>query len=85
MTATPETYNSFAAVQPTRRSAVLRERVMLLGAPVGSQSTGRAGSLAVLGRGRVQIAGARGPIIGTGRARPLFAQMHPSAIPEAED
>ncbi|KRW94934.1 lytic transglycosylase domain-containing protein [Paracoccus sp. MKU1] len=64
MTASPETYNSFAAIDSGQRKRV-RDRVMLLGAPLGSQVTGRPGSLAVLASGRSPL-GAKGggPMIG---------------------
>ncbi|WGR61125.1 hypothetical protein E3U26_10590 [Paracoccus ferrooxidans] len=62
MADSPETYNSFAAIGTARRSRV-RERVMLLGAPLGSDVTGRPGSLAVLAAGRSPLAAGGGPMI----------------------
>lgn len=62
MTGSPETYNSFAAIDSGQRKRV-RERVMLLGAPLGSAVTGRPGSLAVLASGPSPIVAARGPMI----------------------
>ncbi|WP_347268733.1 hypothetical protein [Paracoccus sp. (in: a-proteobacteria)] len=63
MTASPESYNSFASVNSGQRQQV-RERVMLLGAPMGSQVTGRPGSLAVLASGRSPLAPkGRGPLV----------------------
>ncbi|WP_036713808.1 hypothetical protein [Paracoccus sp. J55] len=62
MTGSPETYNSFASIESGQRRRV-RERVMLLGAPLGSQVTGRPGSLAVLASGRSPLGAPGGPMI----------------------
>lgn len=62
MTSSPETYNSFAAIASGQRKRV-RERVMLLGAPLGSAVTGSPGSLAVLAQGQSPVMPARGAII----------------------
>lgn len=67
----PETYNRFAAISSGSRKKV-RERVMLLGAPLGTGVTGQPGSLAAMGQGRgATIAGARGALIVASRW-PLF-------------
>lgn len=75
MTDSPETYNTFAAVMSepgARGRRMTGERVMILGAPIGSAATGEAGSLAVLGGGRGRIQGARGPMITLSAAQPLY-------------
>lgn len=67
----PETYNSFAAISSGSRKKV-RERVMLLGAPLGTGVTGQPGSLAAMGQGRgATISGAKGALIVASRG-PLF-------------
>jgi hypothetical protein len=67
----PETYNSFAAISSGSRKKV-RERVMLLGAPLGTGVTGLPGSLAAVGQGRgAAIAGAKGALVTAARG-PLF-------------
>lgn len=68
LTDSPGTYNSFAAVQPSRKRA--REKLMLLGAPLGSVNEGGRGSLAVVGGARGGLMGARGPMV-VATARPL--------------
>lgn len=79
----PETYNSFAVAQAApRRTRAFRERMMLLGSPLGSPRTGEAGSLAVIAQaGGAQGTGASGSLIATrapgplldrGPARPMF-------------
>ena len=62
MTGSPETYNSFASIESGQRQRV-RERVMLLGAPLGSARTGRPGSLAVLASGTSPLGATGGPMI----------------------
>lgn len=62
MTGSPETYNSFASIDSGQRQRV-RERVMLLGAPLGSAVTGQPGSLAVLASGRSPLGARASPII----------------------
>ena len=69
MTASPETYNSFASIESGQRKRV-RERVMLLGAPLGTQLTGRPGSLAVLASGRSPLGATGGPMIAVRVAAP---------------
>ncbi|MDF3607851.1 hypothetical protein PE067_17905 [Paracoccus sp. DMF-8] len=72
MTGSPETYNTFAAVdsQPGRRR-MMRERVTILGAPLGSGVDGAHGSLAVMGGARASpIHGTRGPMIVVSAAQP---------------
>lgn len=71
----PETYNTFAGIASDKRVRV-RERVMLLGAPLGTGVTGAPGSLAALGAGRGPAFGARGPLIVATRG-PLFAPPKP--------
>lgn len=65
MVGTPETYNQFAMAAPVAPDKVARarERLTLLGAPLGSARVGLPGSLAVVaqGRGRL-IGGARGAL-----------------------
>lgn len=69
----PETYNSFAAISSGSRKKV-RERVMLLGAPLGTAVTGQPGSLAAMGQGRgATITGAKGALIVASRG-PLFGE-----------
>ncbi len=73
MSGGPETYNSFAAITSGTRQKV-RERVMLLGAPLGTDVTGTPGSLATIGQGRGSaIAATRGPLLVASRG-PLFQQ-----------
>lgn len=63
----PETYNSFAALSSgTRRSRIMRERVMILGAPLGTEVTGTAGSLAAVGRANDGLRAPPGPLIVAG-------------------
>lgn len=62
MSGSPETYNSFASIESGQRQRV-RERVMLLGAPMGSARTGLPGSLAVLASGRPLLGATGGPMI----------------------
>ena len=78
MTDSPETYNSFAAVQPSRRGA--RERLMLLGAPLGSVNEMGRGSLAVVGGQRGGLVGARGPMV-VAAARPMVPLKPPGPDP----
>lgn len=71
MTDGPETYNSFAAITSGSRQEV-RERVMLLGAPLGTGVTGMPGSLAAIGQGRGSTLGAgRGPLLVASRGAVL--------------
>lgn len=59
----PETYNSFASIASGQRKQV-RERVMLLGAPLGTGVTGTPGSLAAIGQGRgTTLIRTRGPLL----------------------
>lgn len=63
MDASPETYNSFAAIDSGSRKQV-RQRLLLLGAPMGTAVTGTPGSLAAIGPGQgAIISAARGPLI----------------------
>lgn len=73
MTGTPETYNQFALAAPVapEKVARARERLTLLGAPLGSDRTGSPGSLAVVAQGR-------GALIGGSRGA-LFAPRDPPA------
>ncbi|MDO5613372.1 MAG: hypothetical protein Q4G14_09055 [Paracoccus sp. (in: a-proteobacteria)] len=68
MTGSPETYNQFAeaAPMPVEKVRRAREQLTLLGAPIGTPVTGRAGSLAVIGdsRGALLVAGGGGPMFG---------------------
>ena len=81
MTGSPETYNSFASIASGSRTRV-RERVMLLGAPLGTEVTGTPGSLAAIGAGRGPSLGAtRGPLILARAAGPLFGQADPPPLP----
>ena len=82
-----ETYNRFASAdpgavarlpQPSRRARIVDKR-MLLGAPMGTTTTGMPGSLAVIGGERVALLTSattglldsqRGPLIGPGAAPP---------------
>ncbi len=66
MTGSPETYNSFAGINSGQRRRV-RDRVMLLGAPIGSQVTGQPGSLAVLASGRSPVGARAGPLLSGGQ------------------
>lgn len=72
MTGTPETYNDFALAAPVapEKVARARERLTLLGAPLGSARTGAPGSLAV-------VAQSRGALIGRPRGA-LFAPREPA-------
>ncbi|MDO5706072.1 MAG: hypothetical protein Q4G49_13540 [Paracoccus sp. (in: a-proteobacteria)] len=69
MTGSPETYNQFvdAAPMPVEKVRRAREKLTLLGAPIGTPVTGRAGSLAVIGesRGALLVAGG-GPLFASG-------------------
>lgn len=75
MVGTPETYNRFALADPVapEKVARARERLTILGAPLGSARTGAPGSLAV-------VAQSRGALIGRSRGA-LFAPRdpHPAA------
>lgn len=67
MTGTPETYNDFAMAAPVapEKVARARQRLTLLGAPLGSERTGSPGSLAVVAPGRGALIGlSRGALIG---------------------
>ena len=79
MTGTPETYNDFAMAAPVapEKVARARERLTLLGAPLGSARTGSPGSLAV-------VAQSRGALIGRPRGA-LFAPREPVAQQEGQD
>lgn len=80
----PETYNSFASIASGQRKTV-RERVMLLGAPLGTGVTGAPGSLAAIGQGRgATLIRARGPLLLASRG-PLAAAPEPEAEPAAPD
>ncbi len=87
---TAETYNRFASAdpiavarlpQPSRRARIVDKR-MLLGAPMGTPTTGMPGSLAAIGGERVALLtsgtglldGQRGPLIGPGAAPPSSAE-----------
>ncbi|MTH64937.1 hypothetical protein [Paracoccus shanxieyensis] len=70
MTGSPETYNSFASITSEKRVRV-RERVMLLGAPLGTGVTGTPGSLAAIGTGAAPLTATRGPLLVATRG-PLF-------------
>ncbi|WP_211596159.1 hypothetical protein [Paracoccus aestuariivivens] len=77
MTSAPETYNQFASITADSRKQV-RQRLMLLGAPMGTAVTGRPGSLAAIGQGSgPAFARSRGPLIVARAGGPFFAQ--PSA------
>ncbi|WP_134678949.1 hypothetical protein [Paracoccus ravus] len=68
----PGTYNSFASVDSAQRLRV-RERLTLLGAPLGTKPTGAAGSLAAIGSGRGSpLTAARGPLLFTRAQGPLL-------------
>ncbi|MDS9467225.1 hypothetical protein RGQ15_06515 [Paracoccus sp. MBLB3053] len=70
----PETYNDFASIGSASRR-VVRERVMLLGAPLGTGVTGRPGSLAAIGPGRgATLVAARGVLIGAGSGGALIVR-----------
>lgn len=77
MVGTPETYNQFALAAPVapEKVARARERLTLLGAPLGSPRTGSPGSLAV-------VAAGRGALVGGARTA-LFAPRDPVANDEA--
>lgn len=69
----PETYNSFAIAAPVapEKVARARERLTLLGAPLGSTRTGTPASLAVVAQGRGPLlGGARGVLFGRREAEP---------------
>ncbi len=69
----PETYNSFAITAPVapEKVARARERLTLLGAPLGSTRTGTPASLAVVAQGRGPLlGGARGALFGRREAEP---------------
>ena len=70
MVGTPETYNQFALAAPVAPEKVekARQRLTLLGAPLGTARTGAPGSLAV-------VASGRGALIGGPRGA-LFAPRH---------
>lgn len=73
----PETYNSFAAITSGQRKAV-RERVMLLGAPMGTEVTGTPGSLAAIGQGRgATLTAGRGPLLIASRG-PMLSRQGPA-------
>ncbi|AGT09609.1 hypothetical protein JCM7686_2541 [Paracoccus aminophilus JCM 7686] len=90
----PAAYNTFAAVDTRRRGRVPRERVMLLGAPLGSEVSGITPSLAVFAdrpdRPLIGATGAlidmngRGALIGNARAALIGARAPPdlSDLPE---
>ncbi|SIQ25210.1 hypothetical protein SAMN05421641_10597 [Paracoccus thiocyanatus] len=83
MAGSVETYNSFAAIDSGQRSRV-RQRVMLLGAPLGSPPSGRPGSLAVLSTGQSPLGAGAGPMIAlapAGAAGPRASLWHPRAPP----
>ena len=81
--ASPDSYNSFAAITSGSRKRV-RERVMLLGAPLGTGVTGSPGSLAAIGPGRGSpLLAARGPLI-LARAGPPPDGDEAAADPVAE-
>lgn len=88
MVGTPETYNQFAMAAPVapEKVARARERLTLLGAPLGSARTGSPGSLAVVatGRGRL-IGGSRGALFAPRKPRetPREAAMTDPALPPA--
>ena len=82
MTGTPETYNDFAMAAPVapEKVARARQRLTLLGAPLGSARTGSPGSLAVVAPGRGALIGlSRGALIGP---REALAE-EPASLPEA--
>ena len=67
----PETYNQFAnaAPMPMERVRRAREKLTLLGAPIGTPPTGMAGSLAVIGDTHgALLGGSRMALIGEGIA-----------------
>lgn len=76
MTDAPGTYNQFALAAPVapEKVARARERLTLLGAPLGSARTGSPGSLAV-------VASSRGALIGRPRGG-LFAPLPPREAAE---
>ncbi|TRW96784.1 lytic transglycosylase domain-containing protein [Paracoccus sp. M683] len=59
LTSSPETYNQFAVAAPLPEERVrrAREKLTLLGAPIGTPLTGMAGSLAVIGDSRGSLLG----------------------------
>ena len=66
MTGAPETYNDFALAAPVAPDKVARarQRLTLLGAPIGSGRTGSPGSLAVVAPGRGALIGhSRGALL----------------------
>lgn len=76
MTASPETYNSFAAISSGERRLV-RERLMLLGAPLGTGVTGSPASLAAIGQGRgALVSGGRGPLLVAARGDLMAPGQH---------
>ena len=82
MTGTPETYNDFAMAAPVapEKVARARQRLTLLGAPLGSARTGSPGSLAVVAPGRGALIGlSRGALIGPCEA----LAEEPVSLPEA--
>ncbi len=69
----PETYNRFAVAAPVapEKVARARERLTLLGAPLGSTRTGTPASLAVVAQGRGPLlGGSRGALFGPREAGP---------------
>lgn len=82
MTDSPETYNSFAAITSGSRQAV-RERVMLLGAPLGTGVTGMPGSLAAIGQGRgTAFQAGRGPLLVASRGE-ILSRAGPALVQAA--
>lgn len=75
----PETYNTFAvaAPMPVEKVRAAREKLTLLGAPLGTAVTGTAGSLAVIGETRGALFGdtVDAPLFGDGAA--LLASAAP--------
>ncbi|SMO36673.1 lytic transglycosylase domain-containing protein [Paracoccus laeviglucosivorans] len=72
----PETYNSFAGIASDQRVRV-RERVMLLGAPLGTGVTGHPGSLAAIGAGRGVAFGASAEPLIVAAKGPIFEPPPP--------
>lgn len=85
LTGGPETYNSFASIASGQRQRV-RERVMLLGAPLGTGVTGTPGSLAAIGQGRgAAITAPRGPLLLASRGPLLAVPARGAGPPDAWD
>ena len=83
----PETYNSFAIAAPVapEKVARARERLTLLGAPLGSMPTGTPASLAVVAQGRGPLlGGARGSLIGRSEPPPVEASPRASGAMQDE-